>query len=62
MAAYTYLQHESMDTVMTWVNLVLFAKFNVYKKKYPSMNDAKIAKILNCGKYNTELIFLFSAF
>nr|NP_001121596.1 zinc finger protein Ci-ArfGAP-1 [Ciona intestinalis]FAA00081.1 TPA: zinc finger protein [Ciona intestinalis] len=47
--AFTYLQHDNMETVMDWVSLVLYTKYNLLKRKYPTMIDVNVAKILNCG-------------
>lgn len=57
-AAYTYLQHESMDTVMIWVNLVLYTKYNLFKQNYPNMSDANVAKNLNCGVVKESYIYV----
>ena len=47
--AFTYLQHDNMEQVLDWVNLVLYTKYNLLKRKYPTMIDQNVAKILNCG-------------
>lgn len=50
--AFTYLQHDNMEQVLEWVNLVLYTKYNLLKRKYPTMIDQNVAKILNCGRLN----------
>nr|CAB3222742.1 zinc finger protein ArfGAP-1 [Phallusia mammillata] len=47
--AFTYLQHDNMETVMDWISLVRYTKYNLLKRKYPTMIDKNVAKILNCG-------------
>jgi len=58
--SYTFLQHDSMETVIEWVSLVLYTKYNLLKRKYPTMIDQNVAKILNCGKQLFILIPVLS--
>ena len=53
---YTYLQHENMETVLDWINLVLYTKFNLLQEKYQSFSKDDLAKILNCGGCNMALL------
>ncbi|XP_076803246.1 uncharacterized protein LOC143447174 isoform X2 [Clavelina lepadiformis] len=56
--AFTYLQHDSMETVMDWVNLILYTKYNLLKRKYPTMIDTNIYKILNCGVVKESYMYI----
>ncbi|XP_039263337.2 uncharacterized protein LOC120339312 isoform X1 [Styela clava] len=45
---YTYLQHENMETVLDWINLILYTKFNLLQGKFPNYSIDEVAKMLNC--------------
>lgn len=45
---YTYLQHENMETVLDWINLILYTKFNLLRGKFPNFSRDEVAKMLNC--------------
>lgn len=47
---YTYLQHENMETVLDWINLILYTKFNLMQDKYPTYKKEELANMLNCGE------------
>lgn len=47
---YTYLQHENMETVLDWINLILYTKFNLLQEKHKNFSKEELANMLNCGK------------